>query len=178
MPTEDVEWFDQPIGEPVEIHDASEGWAALGQQWERRLSAALAPLPVRVDHVGSTSVPGLSAKPVVDMQIQVPSLADEDAYLPALHGLGLVLRARGTDFRFLRPPAGRPRDVHIHVCETGSRWASDHLAFRDALRADPSLAAEYERRKRSLAAAVVERAEYNRGKEGFILDVVARSRLS
>ena len=176
MPTEDVEWFDQPIGEPVEIHDASERWAALGRRWEQRLSAALAPLPVQVDHVGSTSVPGLAAKPVIDMQIQVPSLADEDAYFPALQDLGLVLRARGVDFRFLRPPAGQVRDVHVHVCETGSRWASDHLAFRDALRADPSTARAYEQMKRRLADTVGERAEYNRGKQEFILDVVARGR--
>ncbi len=172
----DVEWFDQPIGEAVEIHDPSDEWAAIGHDWEERLTEALSPLPVRVDHVGSTSVPGLAAKPVIDLQVQVPDLADERAYVPALEGLGMVLRARGSDFRFLRPPAGRARDVHIHVCEAGSAWATEHLAFRDALRGDVALAREYERLKRRLAETVVERADYNVGKESFILEVVARYR--
>jgi len=175
MSAADVEWFDQPIGEPVEIVEASEQWAVRGRAWETRLADALAPLAVQVDHVGSTSVPGLAAKPVIDLQVQVPDLADERAYLPALEGLGVVLRARGGSFRFLRPPAGVERDVHIHVCETGSDWAVEHLAFRDALRADTALADEYAQLKRRLAAAVEDRADYNRGKESFILGVVARS---
>lgn len=174
MSEADVEWFDQPIGEAVEIHDPSDEWAAIGHCWEERLRETLSPLPVRVDHVGSTSVPGLAAKPVIDMQVQVPNLTDERAYVPALEGLGMVLRARGSDFRFLRPPAGRARNVHIHVCEVGSAWAEEHLAFRDALRGDVSLAREYEGLKRRLAETVVERADYNLGKESFIREVVAR----
>ncbi|WP_241160992.1 GrpB family protein [Plantibacter sp. PA-3-X8] len=130
----DVEWFDQPIEEAVEIHDASDDWADMGRHWEDLLKDSLHPLPAHVDHVGSTAVPGLAAKPVIDMQIQVPDIEDEPAYLPALEELGMVLRARGANFRFLRPPAGRPRNVHIHVCGMGSVWAAEHLAFRDALR--------------------------------------------
>lgn len=174
MSEANVEWFDEPIGEAVEIHDASDHWAALGRRWEERLNDALSPLEARVDHVGSTSVPGLAAKPVIDIQVQVPDLTDELAYVPALESLGMVLRARGADFRFLRPPAGRARDVHIHVCEVGSVWSVEHLAFRDALRADARLAREYEALKRHLAATVAERADYNLGKESFILQVVAR----
>lgn len=174
MDAGDVEWFDQPLGEAVEIHDSSDEWSAIGRRWEDRLSEALSPLPVRVDHVGSTSVPGLAAKPVIDMQVQVPDLADEIAYVPVLESLGMVLRARGSDFRFFRPPAGRARTVHIHVCGIGSRWAVEHLVFRDALRGDASLAREYELLKRRLAESVTGRADYNHGKEPFILDVVAR----
>lgn len=169
-----VEWFDQPIGEPVEIQSPSEEWAATGCRWEERLVEALSPLPVRVDHIGSTSVPGLAAKPVIDLQIQVADLAYEDAYVPALERMGMILRARGSDFRFLRPPAGNERNVHIHVCEAGSAWAGEHLTFRDALRGDAALAGEYERLKRRLAATADSRADYNRGKESFILEVVAR----
>lgn len=174
MSKADVEWFDHPIGEAVEIHAASDQWAAIGRRWEKRIEDALSPVAARVDHIGSTSVPGLAAKPVIDVQVQVPDLADEVTYVPVLESLGMVLRARGADFRFFRPPGGRERDVHIHVCETGSAWAVEHLAFRDALRGDPALAREYEALKRQLAQAVVERADYNRGKESFILAVVAR----
>jgi GrpB-like predicted nucleotidyltransferase (UPF0157 family) len=170
----DVEWFSLPIDEAVVISDASERWAELGRQWEARLRHALSPLPTQVDHVGSTAVPGLAAKPVIDMQVQVPDLDDESAYLPALMDLGMALRARGTDFRFLRPPAGGPQQIHVHVCGTDSAWATEHLAFRDALRADPVLAEEYEGIKRGLAMTIVERADYNRGKESFIREVVSR----
>ncbi|GGF31651.1 hypothetical protein GCM10010922_03420 [Microbacterium sorbitolivorans] len=169
-----VEWFGQPIGEPVEIQDPREDWATTGRRWEERLVEALSPLPVQADHIGSTSVPGLAAKPVIDMQIQVPDLLDEDAYVPALERMGMILRARGSDFRFLRPPAGNERNVHIHVCEAGSVWAGEHLAFRDALRGDAALAGEYERLKHRLAAAADSRTAYNRGKESFIREVVAR----
>ncbi|WP_336645912.1 GrpB family protein [Microbacterium sp. USHLN186] len=175
MSDPDVEWFDQPIGEAVEIHEPSKEWLAIGQRWEERLTEALSPLPVRVDHVGSTAVPGLPAKPVIDMQVQVPDLSDESSYAIALESVGMVLRARGADFRFFRPPAGRVRDVHIHVCEVDSAWAREHLAFRDALRGDPTLARAYARLKRRLAATVTERADYNAGKESFILAAVEES---
>ncbi|MDA4892340.1 MULTISPECIES: GrpB family protein [Microbacterium] len=174
MENANVEWFGQPIGDAVEIYDASVEWAEVGRRWERLLSDALAPLPTRVDHVGSTSVPGLAAKPVIDLQVQVPDLADEAAYALPLESLGMVLRARGEEFRFFRPPAGRVRDAHVHVCTRDSTWALDHLAFRDALRLDATLARRYERLKRRLAETGSTRADYNRGKEAFILDVIAR----
>lgn len=175
MSDPDVEWFDQPIGEAIEIQSWSDEWPEIGRLWEKRLTEVLSPLPVRVDHVGSTAVPGLAAKPVIDIQVQVPDLSDESSYALALESVGTVLRARGAAFRFFRPPAGRVREVHIHVCEVNSAWARDHLAFRDALRGDSTLARDYERLKRHLAATVTERADYNAGKESFILAAVEKS---
>lgn len=173
MSNSGVEWFDQHVGDPIEIHEPSADWAEIGSGWEVRLAGLLSPLRVQVDHVGSTSVPGLAAKPIIDLQVQVPDLADESAYVPALEELGMVLRARGADFRFFRFPKGHLRNVHVHVCGLGSTWAAEHLAFRDALRQDAALAREYERLKKNLAETVGDRAAYNLGKEPFILGVVA-----
>ena len=170
----DVEWFDQHVGDPIEIHEPRAEWAAIGARWEVRLADLLSPLRVEVDHVGSTAVPGLAAKPIIDLQVQVPDLADESAYVPAFEELGMVLRARGADFRFFRYPKGQVRNVHVHVCGFGSRWAAEHIAFRDALRQDVTLAREYEQLKLNLAEAVADRAAYNLGKEPFIRGVVAR----
>jgi GrpB-like predicted nucleotidyltransferase (UPF0157 family) len=108
--------------------------------WIERLHKALAPLEVRIEHDGSTAVPGLSAKPVIDLQVSVPSIADKNGYRPALESLGLVLRARAPDDRFFRPTASAPRTVHVHVCERGSAWERDHILFRDLLRVHPSAA--------------------------------------
>jgi GrpB-like predicted nucleotidyltransferase (UPF0157 family) len=110
---------------------------------------------------------------VIDLQVSVPDIEDEPAYRPALESLGLVLRAREPGHRFFRPPAGHPRTVHVHVCELGSTWEREHLAFRDELRARPELAAAYAGLKQGLAAAVgADRAAYTDGKSAFIRRVV------
>lgn len=174
MESDEVEWFDRPIGEAVEIVEANDGWAQMGAQWEHHITRAL-PGAI-VDHVGSTSVPHLAAKPVIDLQVQVPDLADEATYVAALATVGLILRARGDDFRFFRFPADLGRSVHVHVCEVSSDWALDHLAFRDALRGDLTLAEAYENLKRRLARSATDRTAYTAGKTEFIANVVAQAR--
>lgn len=127
-----------------------------------------------MEHVGSTSIAGLIAKPILDLQISVPDIADESAYRPGLESLGLVLRQRESDHRFFRPPAGAPRLVHVHVCEKDSVWEHDVLRFRDRLRADPMLAADYATLKLSLADRFRnDRLAYNSGKSQFISYVIA-----
>ncbi|MEJ5946925.1 GrpB family protein [Pseudokineococcus basanitobsidens] len=171
---EGVEWFDRAGGEPVELAEASPHWRAIANTWIARINDALA-TATRVEHVGSTAVPGLVAKPVVDLQVSVPAVADEGRYRPGLESLGLVLRARGQDHLFFRPPAGQPRVIHVHVCEAGSSWERQHLYFRDQLRSRPDLAMDYARLKRDLALLVGDdRGAYNRGKAGFIRKVLCR----
>ncbi len=75
--------------------------------------AAIATPQRRIDHVGSTAVPGLIAKPVIDIQVSVDDIRNESTYVPAIESLGVQLRSRDDDHRFFRPFAGRPRDVHI-----------------------------------------------------------------
>ena len=137
---------------------------------------ALKPTLVIVEHVGSTSVPHLTAKPVIDLQVAVPEVRDEATYRPALESLGLVLRQREPDQRFFRPPAGQPRIVHVHVCEQGSEWEREHIAFRDALRDDPGLVSDYSNLKRRLAIAFRDdRLGYNDRKSAFIRSVIDRA---
>ena len=168
-----MEWFDRPGGDPVELHEHSTEWATRAGEWIATIRRALLVLDTRVEHVGSTAVPGLIAKPVIDLLVSVPDLAAERAYRPALESLGLVLRAREPDHLFFRPPAGQPRAVHVHVCATGSAWEREHLAFRDQLRARPDIAAAYAELKRRLALDFrSDRAAYTDGKATFIRSLI------
>lgn len=168
------EWFDKPGGEPVELTKADPLWPLAAAEWSERIQTAIAPTLARVEHVGSTSISGLTAKPVLDLQISVPDINDEATYRPGLESLGLVLRQREPAHRFFRPPAGEPRLVHVHVCEIGSAWEHDVLRFRDRLRADQMLAADYATLKLSLVDRFSsDRLAYNNGKAQFISRVIA-----
>lgn len=168
-----TEWFDRPGGEPVELHQPSDRWLEVAQTWSNAIVGVLAPLQPRVEHVGSTAVPGLIAKPVIDLQVSVRDLADEPAYRPGLESLGLVLRAREPERRFFRHPAGEPRVVHVHVCSQGSKWEREHLLFRDQLRARPELVVVYAQLKLDLQHRVGwDRFAYTEGKTDFIRQVI------
>ncbi|WP_346618665.1 GrpB family protein [Blastococcus montanus] len=150
----EVQWFDRPRGEPVVLHPPSPRWGELAAEWAAAIGRVLSALQPRVEHIGSTAVPGLLAKPVVDLQVSVTDLDDETAYRVPLESLGLVLRAREPEHRFFRPPAEQPRSVHVHVCRRGSAWERTHLLFRDRLRARPEVATAYAELKQHLAREV------------------------
>jgi GrpB-like predicted nucleotidyltransferase (UPF0157 family) len=136
----------------IEIVAYDPEWPARFESWRERLAAALGPTARRIDHFGSTSIPGLPAKPVIDIQISVDDMNKEELYVPQIESLGVQLRSRDDDHRFFRPFAGKPRDVHIHVCNLGSDWARKDLLFAAYLRQDAAARAEYLRGK-ELAAA-------------------------
>jgi len=138
--------------EPIELVPYDSSWPSQFDSWRKRLLAALPKAPGRIDHVGSTSVDGLPAKPVIDMQISVEDLDDELNYLPAIEKLGVQFRSRDDESRYFRPFSGRRRDVHIHICATGSEWERRHLLFRDYLRADASARQTYLQTKQLAAA--------------------------
>jgi GrpB-like predicted nucleotidyltransferase (UPF0157 family) len=140
------------IGDVIVIVEYDPAWPARYQAWQRELRAALGIAAVRIEHVGSTSVPGLPAKPIIDVQVSVTDLANENSYVPALQQLGLQLRSRDAYHRYFRPYPGRPRDIHVHVCESGSDWEGDHLRFRDYLRTHPEACEGYAEAKRAAAA--------------------------
>ena len=135
--------------EPLVVVDHDPAWSRAYECWRQRLAAALGATALRIEHVGSTSVPGLVAKPIVDIQVSVADPGDEPGYVPALRTIGLVLRSRDDLHRFFRPPAGQPRGVHVHVCAAGGQWEHDHLLFRDYLRAHPAAARRYAAVKRA-----------------------------
>jgi GrpB-like predicted nucleotidyltransferase (UPF0157 family) len=102
--------------EPVEISvvDYDERWPMRFREIAERLRHALNEDALRVEHIGSTSVPGLAAKPIVDVLLTVADVCDEAAYVPALEAAGFVLGVREPAHRMVRTPA---RDVHVHVYE-------------------------------------------------------------
>jgi GrpB-like predicted nucleotidyltransferase (UPF0157 family) len=127
----------------------SPDWPARFERERRRIREALGATAVRVDHIGSTSVPALAAKPIIDIQVSVPDVEDERRYLPPLTDAGYVLRVREPGHRLVRTP---DLAVHVHVCPAGSDWERRHLLFRDWLRHDAADRAAYEALKRELAA--------------------------
>lgn len=168
-----TEWFGDPIRDPVIISAPDPRWSKLFEEWRSRLVEALGDVALRIDHVGSTAVPGLPAKPVVDVQVSVADISEEDSYRPSIESLGLTLRAREPDHRFFRAPAGSSRIVHVHVCGAGSRWERQHLLFVSYLRKHPERAEEYARLKRDLADHFAsDRAGYTENKSHFIGDTL------
>ncbi len=124
-------------------------WPEAFENQRRRIVEALGALAVRVDHIGSTAVEGLPAKPIVDIDVSVDDPDNEAIYVPALTSAGFRLRVREPGHRMLRTPA---RDVHVHICASGSAWERRHLLFRDWLRESPADRELYASTKRTLAA--------------------------
>ena len=144
---------------------------------ERIMSALPGGLTTRIDHVGSTSVPGLAAKPTIDIQLSVRSMAPRAAYIEPLTAMGYrwALDPWDDDHEYFSRDEGGERAFQIHVCRAGSGWERRHLAFRDALRSDPALAADYERLKRELVDAHPRDVmSYVDGKTPFVRQVEAR----
>ena len=137
----------------IRIVDHDSGWAVRFADLGRRLRGALGDVALRIDHIGSTAVPGLAAKPVVDVQISVARLEPVGPFRDPLVGLGFVHRADNPELtkRYFREPPGAAR-THIHVRRAGSFSEQFPLLFREYLRAHPTDAAEYAEVKRRLAA--------------------------
>jgi GrpB-like predicted nucleotidyltransferase (UPF0157 family) len=151
------------------------------EEFEREASAirsALGGVAVRVDHVGSTAVPGLSSKPIIDVQVSVEDVRDLVSFVPALESLGylFVPDPGSSDFHFFGKPVGRPRRFHVHVCEAGSQEEARHLAVRDYLRSHGEEAARYDHLKRELVAQrPCDRLSYIEGKEPYMTDLERRA---
>lgn len=170
-----VEWFGAPDHEPVVVVPWNPRWAADFETWRTRLQTVLDP-DARIEHIGSTAIPHLIAKPIIDILVSVGDLGDEAGYRPALESLGLPLRAREPEHRFFRAPVGARRDVHVHVCQHGGRWERDHLLFRDYLRAHPEVADRYARHKERLAQTLAhDRARYTDAKAALIGQIVRQA---
>ncbi len=162
----------QPVTVVVADHDPA--WADRFQSVRELVETALGGRALAVEHVGSTAVPGLAAKPVVDVQLTVDDVEDEAAYAPALVGAGLVLRVREPGHRMFRTPA---RDVHVHVHGAGDPALAERLVLRDHLRRSPGDRALYEATKRALAGrAWPDMDDYADAKSDVIVEILARAR--
>ena len=137
---------------PVVLAEYDPRWPELYAREEARIRAALGDDAVLVEHVGSTSVPGLPAKPIVDIVLAVADSADESSYAPQLEAAGYVLRIREPDWFEHRLFKGPDTNVNLHVFTAGHPEIDRMLAFRDHLRADEGDRELYLRTKRELAA--------------------------
>jgi GrpB-like predicted nucleotidyltransferase (UPF0157 family) len=128
-------------------------WPARFESEAAAIRSVLDDQVVRVEHVGSTAVPGLAAKPVVDIQVSVQTMVPRSAYADALVGLGYrwAVDPWTDEHEFFSRVVDGDRAFHVHVCPDGSEWERRHIAFRDWLRSNPDDAARYERLKRELA---------------------------
>jgi GrpB-like predicted nucleotidyltransferase (UPF0157 family) len=157
----------------VELAAYDSCWPARYEQWRDRLDGALADTALRIEHVGSTAVPGLPAKPVIDVQVSVADLDDESRYVTQIERAGVQLRSRDVLHRFFRPFPGQPRDVHVHVCQAGSGWEREHLLFRDYLRNHADARDAYAQVKQEAARAWRDdRIAYTEAKTAVILDLL------
>lgn len=138
---------------------------------------------LRIDHVGSTSVPGLAAKPVIDIQVSLLSLEPRNELVENMAQLCYVhvdLGAFDLVYPFFSKPSVWPCTHHVHCCVAGSEEESKHLAFRDYLRLNPSTAAEYERLKIDLAAfhegtTLESQESYSLSKSRFVSSVLVKA---
>lgn len=162
----------------IVIADYDPAWPLMFASIRAQLLQAVGPLAVRIEHVGSTAVPGLAAKPVIDIDLVIatrcalPEVIERLATLGYQHEGDLGIAGRDA-FRASQACHAH----HLYVCTVDALPLIEHLAFRDALRADPHLAAAYGVLKRRLAAQHREdRAAYTTAKSGFVVEVLSRQR--
>ena len=161
----------------VRVVEYDERWPALFLAESQRLREACQPLPVHFEHVGSTAVPGLCAKPVLDILAGHPRGTSVDECVALLERAGYEHRGDGgiPDHQFFR--RGQPRAYHIHLVEKGGRLWQEYLAFRDSLRANAAVARQYRDLKQALAARFPrDREAYIQGKAAFVAEVIRRPR--
>jgi GrpB-like predicted nucleotidyltransferase (UPF0157 family) len=165
--------------DPVRIVPYETNWPKLFQQLAHPLRNTLDAVALRIDHIGSTSVPHLAAKPVIDIQISVADFDPLAIYQIPLEKLGYIFRADNPELtkRYFRETPGSRR-VHIHVRKTGSFSEQLVLLFRDYLRTYPDVAMQYAQLKTDLAQQyfrVEDREAYTEAKDPFIWKVIAQA---
>jgi GrpB-like predicted nucleotidyltransferase (UPF0157 family) len=167
----------------IRIVEYEPAWPSQYRAEAAIIGAILGGLALRVDHVGSTAVPGLAAKPVIDIQVSVASLQPRGAFDDLLARIGYTHVDVGefdAVYPFYQRPDDWPTTHHLHLCRVGSAEELNHLVFRDYLRDHPTTAREYEALKRALAASqsgttLADRKRYSDAKTPFIADVVSRA---
>jgi GrpB-like predicted nucleotidyltransferase (UPF0157 family) len=164
----------------LEIVSCDPDWPAAFEAEAMRLRSALGALALRIDHNGSTSIAGLSAKPIIDIQVSVASLQPIEPYEERLRTIGYVHVPHPDDSfcPFFHRPRRWPHSHHVHLVESGGGEERRTLAFRDYLREHPAAAHRYEGLKRQLAGKIAaadrgSREAYARAKTDFIERIVA-----
>jgi len=143
----------EPLSRQIVLVDHDPAWPHLYAREEARVRSVLGDRVVRIEHTGSTSVPGLAAKPIVDIAMTVPDVTDEPAYIPDLEAAGYVLRIRESepDWYDHRVFKGPDTNINLHTFSAGCVELERMVGFRDWLRAHDDDRELYESTKRDLA---------------------------
>jgi len=164
--------------DPLEVVDYDPSWPEKFVFWRDKINEGVGDFALRIEHVGSTSVPGLPAKPRIDIQVSVPDIDQEDKYVPQIETVGAQLRSRDDYHRYFRSFPGGPRVLQVHVCNVGSNFESDHLLFRDYLRSHSDTRDAYAAVKLENAVVWADDAiGYTDAKGEIILDILDEARI-
>jgi len=157
----------------IVIAEYDPSWPARYELERRRVRHALGASALRIEHIGSTAVPGLAAKPILDLLVTVTDPENESVSVTALEAVGYELRVREPRHRMLRTPE---RDVHVHVWGAADPEVMRHLKFRDRLCHSSEDRNSYERLKRELAAREwTDMNEYADAKASLIEKILGRA---
>ena len=166
----------QQLNAPVALAEYDPKWPRLFEREAERIRSALGDRALAVEHAGSTSVPGIAAKPIIDIVLVVEDSADEGAYVPALEAARYVLRIREPDWFDHRLFKGPDTKVNLHVFSHGCVEADRMLAFRDHLRENDDDRRRYEAAKRELAAREWKYVQhYADAKTAVVTEIMARA---
>jgi GrpB-like predicted nucleotidyltransferase (UPF0157 family) len=169
----------RPLNGKIKIVDYDPRWPELFEREAERIRAVLGNRALRIEHVGSTSIPGLVAKPIIDMILVVANSADECAYVPALEGAGYVLHIREADWHEHRKLKGPDTQINLHVFSIGCPEIDRMLIFRDWLRRNPADRDLYARTKLSLAQQKWKLGQnYADAKSPVVEEILSRARLN
>jgi GrpB-like predicted nucleotidyltransferase (UPF0157 family) len=162
---------------PIQLMEYNAEWPALFEREAKRVRATLGERVLMLEHAGSTSVPGLAAKPIIDMLLAVADSADEPAYVPAMASTGYVLHIREPEWHQHRMFKGPDTDINLHVYSFGCPEMDKMLMFRDWLRSNDADRELYERTKRELAKQTWKYVQnYADAKTSVVEEIVARAR--
>jgi GrpB-like predicted nucleotidyltransferase (UPF0157 family) len=162
---------------PIQLMDYDAEWPALFIREANRVRATLGDRVLMLEHVGSTSVPGLAAKPVIDMILAVADSTDEAAYVPAMESAGYVLHIREPEWHQHRLFKGPGTNINLHVYSFGCPEIDKMLRFRDWLRSNDADRELYERTKRELAKQTWKYVQnYADAKTSVVEEIVTRAR--
>jgi len=166
----------KPHNATITLADYDSDWPRLFGREAERIRAALGGKALRIEHVGSTSVPGLPAKPIIDILLVVPDSADESSYVPAMEAAGYVLRIREPDWFEHRMFKGPDTNINLHVFSPGASEIERMLRFRDWLRTTDADRDDYANAKRELAARTWRHVQhYADAKTAVIQDILKRA---
>jgi GrpB-like predicted nucleotidyltransferase (UPF0157 family) len=166
----------QRLDGPIELLPYDPAWPRVFDVEAHRVRDVLGDRVLRLEHVGSTSVPGLAAKPIVDMLLAVPDSSDEPAYVPPMERAGYTLRIREPEWYQHRLFKGPAANINLHVFSAGCVEIDRMLRFRDHLRASDSDRDLYSRTKQELAARQWKYVqEYADAKTDVVEQIIARA---